>query len=213
MRYVRFVAASGCLAMLLHAAPAASQTFSGGGGSIYFGTGFPTSIDGASALADQLGFTRNVHNLLVGIQGFYQGNRSRLGGAVEAHAWGGVDNGAAGVVAAVGGLYGTRSFRHDHVLLNVGGIIGGGRARLGFGQEGGPTQYAQASVFYLEPLLSAGVAPSSWFGLEFQLSAPVFILNKDLDFTYGGNQYTATSRDMSGVSFAVMFTFGKIANP
>lgn len=212
MRYVHVVAASGCLAVLLHAAPAASQTFSGGGGSIYLGTGVPTSIDSATELVDELGFARNIHNVLVGVQGFYQADRFRLGGSVEAHAWGGVDHGAAGVVAAVGGLYGTWSLRHDRLLLNAGGVIGGGRARLGFGHENGPSEYAQVSAFYVEPLISAGVAASRWFGVEFQLSAPVFVLSRDLEFTYLEHQYTATSGDMSGVSFAVMFTFGKIAD-
>jgi hypothetical protein len=221
MRRASLAITTGFLAAVLCAVPAASQTFSGGGGSIYLGTGFPDSIDGATELADDLAFNQDVGKLVAGLDGFYQGNRFRLGGALQAHGWGGVstgrqkaDEGAAGVVAAVAGLYGTYTIRHDRVLLNVGGIAGGGRALLGFSQDhGGPEEYEQVAVFYIEPLISAGVAANRWFGVEFQLSAPIFILSDDLELVYGGRTYTAAGGDMTGVSFAVKLTFGKIANP
>jgi hypothetical protein len=221
MRRAGFTIAIGCLAVLLHAVSAAGQPFSGGGVSIYGGTGFPNSIDAAEALADDRGFTEKVGNLVVGLQGFYQGDRFRLGGAMQAHGWGGVSTGkqeategAAGVVAAVAGLYATRTFRHDRLLLNVGGVVGGGRALLGFSEEDASAEeYERVAVFYVEPLISAGVAATRWFGVELQLSAPLFVLADDLTFTDGGRGYTASGRDMSGVSLMVKLTFGKIADP
>jgi hypothetical protein len=221
MRRAFFTITIGCLAVLLHAASVSGQPFSGGGASIYVGTGFPNSIDAASELAGDLGFTDEVGNLVVGLQGFYQGDRYRLGAAFQALGWGGVNTGtqkanegAAGVVAGVAGLYATRTIRHDRFLLNVGGVLGGGRALLGFTEEDGSAEeYERVAVFYIEPLISAGVAATSWFGVEFQLSAPLFVLADDLEFTYGGRAYRASGRDMNGASFMVKLTFGKIANP
>lgn len=195
--------------------------FSGGGGSVYFGTGSPNSIDAASELAEDLDINDETGNYVVGVQGFYQGGRYRIGGALQAHAWAGVnpgkngaDDDAAGVAALVGGLYGTYTIRHDRMLLNVGAVVGAGRCLLGYslGDER-EDKDESVSTFFIEPQASLGVATCQWFGVEFQLSAPIFILTEDLKLTEGENTYTVKSGDMAGVNFSVKLIFGKIANP
>jgi hypothetical protein len=199
----------------------AAEEFSGGGGSVYFGTGSPNSIDAASELADDLDINDERGNYVLGVQGFFQGDRYRLGGALQAHAWGGAnlgkngaDDDAAGVAALVGGLYGTYTIRHDRMLLNVGGIIGAGRCVLGYslGEED-KDRDESVSTFFIEPQASLGVATCRWFGVEFQLSAPIFILTQDLKLNEGGKTYTVKSSDMMGVNFSLKLTFGRIADP
>jgi hypothetical protein len=56
------------------------------------------------------------------------------------------------------------------------------------------------------------VAATRWFGVEFQLSAPIFILMDDLQLEEGGKTYAVEGSDMMGVNFNVKFTFGKIAD-
>lgn len=197
-----------------------AEEFSGGGGSIYFGTGSPNSIDAASELAEDLSINDESGNFLLGAQGFYQGDRYRLGGAFQAHGWAGVnfgengaDDDAAGAAAIVGGLYGTYTIRHDRVLLNVGATAGAGRCLLGY-SLGDENQDKEESVttFFVEPHVSLGVAATRWFGVEFQLSVPIFILMDDLQLEEGGKTYTVKGDDMLGVNFSVKFTFGKIAD-
>lgn len=194
--------------------------FSGGGGSIYFGTGSPNSIDAASDLADDLDVNDESGNYVLGVQGFFQGDRYRIGGAFQAHAWAGANLGrngaeddAAGVAAIVGGLYGAYTIRHDRMLLNVGGVVGAGRCLLGYslGDED-EDKDESVSTFFIEPQASLGVAACRWFGVEFQLSAPIFILTDDLKLSEGGKTYSVKSGDMMGVNFTVKLTFGRIAD-
>jgi hypothetical protein len=207
-------------ALVIFIGPVPADAFEGGGGSLYFGTGFPNSIDAASNLADDLGVNDETGNYVAGVLGFYQGDRYRIGGAFQANAWGGVNPGqhgaeedAAGVAAAVGGLYATYTIRRDRTLLNVGGIVGAGRAVLGFslGDED-VDRDENVATFYLEPHVSAGVAIWRYFGVEFTLGVPVFILAEDLELTHEGRTYSVKSRDMTGVSFSMRLTFGKIAD-
>jgi len=200
---------------------AVAGEFSGGGGSIYIGTGWPNSIDAASELADDLAINDETGNFVLGVQGFFQGSRYRLGGAFQAHAWAGVNIGkngaeddAAGVAALVGGLYGTFTIRCDRVLFNVGAVVGAGRCLLGYGLGDEDIDREESvSTFFIEPQASLGVATCRWFGVEFQLSAPIFILAEDLELSEGGKTYTVKSDDMMGVNFSIKLTFGKIANP
>jgi hypothetical protein len=200
-------------------APAGAEEFSGGGGSIVFGTGYPNSIDAVSALAGALDIKDETGNFLMGIQGFYQGDRFRLGGTLQAQGWAGVNAGsdeaeddAAGVAALVGGLYGTYTIRHDRVLINAGAVVGAGRCLIGYSLADGIFEENESvGTFYLEPQVSVGVAATRWFGVEFQLSAPIFILTDDLVLAMGDTSYKVDSNDMAGVTFAVRLTFGRIA--
>jgi len=203
----------------LAAGGARAEGFSGGGGSIYFGTGSPNSINAASRLAQDVGLDDDTGNYVAGLLGFYQADRYRLGGALQAHAWGGANfgkqgasDGAAGVAAAIMGLYGTYTLNHDRMLLNVGGIVGAGRSALGFSfGDGGPEEDENVATFLIEPHISLGVAACSWFGVEFQLSAPIFLLTEDLTLRHDGEVYTVKSSDMMGVNFVARLTFGRIA--
>lgn len=219
MKAPRTIFAILTLVPALAIAPAAADDFSGGGGSIYFGTGSPNSIKAASNLADDLAINDESGNYVAGILGFYQGNRYRLGGAFQAHGWGGVEFGhhgvddrAAGVVAAIGGVYGTYTLSHDRMLLNVGGVVGAGRTVLGFSLGNDMDHDANVATFYFEPQVSIGVAALRWFGVEFQFSAPIFLLTEDLTLEYGGNSYTVTGSDMTGITFTMRLTFGRIAD-
>jgi hypothetical protein len=195
--------------------------FSGGGGSFYFGTGSPNSIDAASQLADFYNINDESGNYVMGFQGFYQAERYRLGGAFQGHAWAGVNPGnngagedAAGVAAFVGGLYSTYTFRHDRLLLNAGAIVGAGRVYLGYKLGDRNIEKTEnVSTFYIEPQISLGVATCRWFAVEFQLSAPIFILTEDLRISADGRVFTVKSGDMNGVNFSIKLTGGKIANP
>ncbi len=218
-RRLPFVAAL-LVAVFIPSAAAAGE-FSGGGGSIYVGTGWPNSIDAASELADDLDINDETGNFVLGVQGFYQGSGYRIGGAIQAHAWAGVNIGkngaeddAAGVAALVGGFYGTYTIRHDRVLLNAGAVVGAGRCLLGY-SLGDEDEDSEESVgtFFIEPQVSLGVATCRWFGVEFQFSAPFFILTEELKLSEGGTEYSVKSSDMMGVNFSIKFTFGKIANP
>jgi hypothetical protein len=208
------------LVVVFIASSTVAGEFSGGGGSIYFGTGSPNSVDAASELADDLDINDETGNYVAGILGFYQGDSYRIGGAIQAHAWAGANLGkngaeddAAGVAAIVGGLYGTYTIRHDRMLLNVGAIAGAGRCLLGYslGDEDRDKDES-VSTFFIEPQASVGVAACRWFGVEFQLSAPIFILAEDLKLTEGDKTYTVKSSDMTGVNFSLRLTFGKIAD-
>jgi hypothetical protein len=209
------------LALLLVPATAFPGDFSGGGGSFYFGTGSPNSIDAASQLADYYNINDESGNYVMGVQGFYQAERYRLGGAFQGHAWAGVNPGsngagddAAGVAAFVGGLYSTYTFRHDRLLLNAGAIVGAGRVYLGYSVADRIIEKTEnVSTFYIEPQISLGVATCRWFAVEFQLSAPIFILTEDLRISAGGRVYTVKSGDMNGINFSIKLTGGKIANP
>lgn len=208
------------LSITLGTATVYAERLSGGGGSIYFGTGSPNSVNAASDLAQDLGVDDETGNYVAGLLGFYQGDNYRLGGALQGHAWGGAnagdqsaDDGAAGVVAAIGGLYATYTLSHDRMLLNIGGIIGAGRTMIGYDLgDGGPDDHENVATFYIEPHVSIGVAALSWFGVEFQLSAPFFILTEDLTLTHNGETYTVHGSDMTGINFTMRLTFGKIAN-
>lgn len=198
---------------------AAAQEFSGGGGSVYFGTGFPNSVEAASALADEIGVDDERGYVVAGLQGFYQGERFRLGGAFQAHAWGGVNageyephDGAAGVAAAIWGLYATYTFRHDRVLLNAGGIAGAGRCALGSTFEDGRVDVDEAvTTFFLEPLVSLGVAATTWFGVEFELATPLFLLTDDLALESTDRApVEVKNSDLAGVTFCLKLTFGKL---
>lgn len=213
----------------------AARGFSGGGGSIYFGTGSPNSIDAVSELADDLDIDDRSGNYILGIQGFYQGERYRLGGMLQAHAWAGfnltknntnhdvdyvnpgknnTDDEVAGIAGLVGGLNGSYTIRHDRILLNVGAVLGAGRCFLGYSLEGeGENREVSVSTFFIEPQVSLGVATCRWFAVEFQLSSPIFILTEDLKLSEAGRIYTVKSGDMMGVNFSIKLTFGKIANP
>ena len=197
------------------------QGFSGGGGSVYFGTGSPNSIDAASQLYEAYDINEETGNYVMGIQGFYQAERFRLGGAFQGHAWAGINPGsneagddAAGVAAFVGGLYSTYTFRLDRLLLNAGVIVGAGRCFLGFHLEDrNIDQTENVATFYIEPQVSLGVATCRWFAVEFQLSAPIFLLTEDLRLAADGRVYTVKSGDMNGINFNIKLTGGKIANP
>jgi hypothetical protein len=213
----RTVLGAGIMAVLVGSAGA--EGLSGGGGSIWIGTGAPNSVDAASELAEDVGADGRTGNWSGGLQGFYQGDRYRLGGAIQGQAWGGAnagkyeaDDGAAGVATIVGGLYATYTFRHDRVLVNAGGIVGAGRALLGFSLDGGDVEDEEnVATFYLEPHVSVGVATCRWFGVEFQLSAPIYVLTEELRLETGGKTYTVKSGDLAGVNFALKLTFGKVA--
>lgn len=197
-----------------------AEEFSGGGGSIYFGFGSPSSIDAASELSYDLGINDQTGNGVLGVQGFYQDESYRLGGALQGHAWAGVNSGkngadddAAGVGALVIGLYGTHTVMNDRMLLNVGAIVGAGKCFLGYNlEEENEDRNESVSTFYIEPQVSLGVATCRWFGVEFQLSAPIFILTEKLELTEEGKTYSVESDDMIGVNFSAKLTFGKIAN-
>lgn len=206
-------------ATLITAGAARAERLSGGGGSLYFGTGSPNSIKAASQLAEDVDINDETGNYMAGVLGFYQGDRYRLGGALQAHGWGGANfrkqeasDGAAGVVAAIVGLYGTYTLSHDRMLLNVGGIIGGGRSLLGFSfGDGGPEEKEHVATFYIEPHVSIGVAATRWFGVEFQLSAPIFLLTEDLTLRTNDEVYTVKGSDMTGITFVTRLTFGRLA--
>lgn len=196
----------------------AAAEFSGGGASMVLGLGTPNSVDAATALANDLAINDERGNVVLGLQGFYQGDRYRLGGTAQAHAWGGInpgkdgaDDDAAGVGAFIVGLYVTHTIAHDRMLLNVGGIAGAGRCLLGY-SLGGVDRDESVTAFLLEPHISLGVAEWRWFGVEFQLSAPIFLLTEDLTLTEGGTTYTVKNGDMIGVNFSLKLTFGKIAD-
>jgi len=212
-----------------------ARGFSGGGGSIYFGTGSPNSIDAVSELADDLDIDDQSGNYVFGIQGFFQGESHRLGGTLQAHAWAGfnltenntnhdvdyvnpgknsTDDAVAGIAAIVGGLYGSYTIRHDRMLINVGAVVGAGRCFLGYNLGGeGENREVSVSTFFIEPQASLGVATCQWFAVEFQLSSPIFILTEDLKLSEAGKTYIVKSGDMIGVNFSIKLTFGKIANP
>jgi hypothetical protein len=197
-----------------------ASEFSGGGGSIYFATGAPNSIDAVSELGDNLGVNGGSGNYVFGVQGFFQGHRYRMGGSVQAHAWAGVNLGkedteddVAGLAVVVGGFYGSYTLKYDRMLLNVGAVVGAGRCFLGYSLGDGEIEREESvSTFFIEPQLSVGVATSRWFGVEFQLSTPIFILTDDLRLAEGERIYTVRSSDMMGVNFGIKLTFGKIAN-
>ena len=165
-----------------------ARDFSGGGGSIYFGTGYPNSISAVSDLTNDLKINDARGNYVLGVQGFFQSDRYRLGGALQGHAWGSVNfrnddakDDAAGVAAVVGGIYGSYSIRHDRMLLNAGAIIGAGRCFFGYNLgKLDEDRHENVSTFYIEPQVSLGVASCRWFAVEFQLSAPIFILTEEL---------------------------------
>lgn len=220
MSYGRLPLTAVLLTVVFMAGTADAEGFSGGGGSIYFGTGSPNSIDAASDLVNDLDINDESGNFLLGVQGFYQGDWYRIGGALQTHAWAGANLGkndteddAAGVAAIVGGFYGAYTIRHDRMLLNVGAVVGAGRCLLGYslGDEG-EDRDETVSTFFIEPQASLGVATCRWFGVEFQLSAPIFILTDDLELTEGGTTYTVKSGDMTGVTFSVKLTLGEIAD-
>ncbi|UCF65503.1 MAG: hypothetical protein JSW33_06635 [bacterium] len=198
-----------------------TQTFSGGGGSVYFGTGSPNTIAAASELADDLHINEQKGNYFAGIHGFYQAATYRLGGAFQAYAWGGVNLGeneagddAAGVGAVVGGLYSSYTLRLDRILLNVGAVFGAGRCFLGYSLSDGERGKNQSvSTFFIEPQVSLGVATCRWFGVEFQLSSPFFILTENLSLNEVGKNYSVKGTDMMGLNFSIKLTFGKVANP
>lgn len=202
-------------------ATAAAGDFSGGGLSLGLGTGSPNSVDAASALARDLSVDDETGNYTFIMQGFYQADRFRLGAAFQGQVWGGANVGdqepkdsAAGVVAAIGGLYGTFTFRHDRVLLNAGGTVGAGRCLLGYSLgNSGPDEKESVSTFYLEPQVSVGVATCRWFGAEFQLSTPIYLLTEDFVLTYDGQTYAVQGSDLAGVQFCMKLTFGLIASP
>jgi hypothetical protein len=205
-------------ALLTLGGPSDAEDFSGGGGSIFLGTGSPNSVDAASALAGDLDVNDEAGNFLLGIAGFYQGDRFRLGGAFQAQAWGGVNPGdydaeddAAGVAAATWGLYGTYTFRHDRVLLNAGGVAGAGRCFLGYTLGDGTDADESVATFYLEPHVCVGVAATSWFGVEFQLSTPIYLLTDDLELTVANRTYRVEGSDLAGLDFSLRLTFGRIA--
>lgn len=220
--------------VFIHSAVIA-RDFSGGGGSIYFGTGSPNSIDAVSELADDLDIDDQSGNYTLGVQGFFQGERYRLGGTLQAHAWAGfnltknninndiddvspgknnTDDEVAGVAAIVGGLYSSYTIRHDRMLLNIGTVVGAGRCFLGYSLGGeGENREVSVSTFFIEPQASLGVATCRWFAVEFQLSSPIFILTEDLKLSERRKTYTVRSGDMIGVNFSIKLTFGKIANP
>jgi hypothetical protein len=221
MRLQQLLLSPVLLALLPGAVPATAGEFEGGGASLLFGTGWPSSVDAASRLADDLAVNDETGNGVVGFQGFYQGDLYRLGAAFQAQAWGGVNPGkhgadedAAGVAAFVGGLYGTYTISHGRALVNVGAVVGAGRCFLGFslGDEN-VEEEENVATFYLEPNVSVGVATCAWFGVEFQLSAPVYFLAEDLTLTHESNTYTVKSGDLTSVLFSMKLTFGKIADP
>ena len=99
-------------------------------------------------------------------------------------------------------------------MLNLGGLVGAGRCFLGFSlDDGGLEQDASVATFYVEPHVSFGVATCPYFGIEFQFSAPIFILTEDLTLSHAGRTYTVTGGDMAGVNFSLKLTFGSIAAP
>lgn len=114
----------------------------------------------------------------------------------------------------VGGLYGTYTFRHDRLLINAGATVGAGRCLIGYNLDDDEDDDEETvGTFFVEPHVSLGVAASRWFAVEFQLSAPVFILLDDLELTRGDQTYTVSGDDMFGVTFAAKLLFGKIAEP
>jgi hypothetical protein len=209
------------LALFLVPVISFGQGFSGGGGSFYFGTGSPNSIEAASQLYETYNINEETGNYVMGVQGFYQAERFRLGGAIQGHAWAGINpvsneagDDAAGVAAFIGGLYSTYTFRYDRLLLNAGVIVGAGRCFLGFHlDDRNIDQTENVATFYIEPQVSLGVATCRWFAVEFQLSAPIFLLTEDLRLAADGRVYTVKSGDMNGINFSIKLTGGKIANP
>jgi hypothetical protein len=212
------------LAIGVFNSPVFADEFTGGGASIYFGSGTPNSIDGASELADDYQIKDETGNFMMGVVGFFQGDNFRGGAAFQMHAWAGVnageqeaDDDTAGAAAVVFGFYCAWTPRHDRMLLNVGAVIGAGKAILGYslGEDRGDIdESVTVGTFYLEPFVSVGVATGRWFGVEFQLSAPIFILQEDLQLTTVLNKtYTVKGSEMSGLSGSIKLTFGKIADP
>lgn len=207
-------------AIFVTSGPAAA--FTGGGGSIYLGTGYPSSIDAVDELSEDLRINEEEGNFNFGLQGFYQADKYRLGADLQWHLWGGsnpgdedddVDADTAGVGAVTYGMYTTYTIRHDRLLLNVGGVVGAGVAFLGYdyGQRD-VSDHETVSTFYIEPLISFGVGTCRYFGVEFQASAPIFVFSEDLTLDYLGKEYTVKGSELNGVNFAIKLTFGKIAD-
>lgn len=200
---------------------ALAQGFQGGGGSVFLGTGTPDEITAATDLANDLNLEHDIGNVFFGAQGFYQADRYRVGASFQTSVWGGWRSGennagdnSAGVVTFTAGFYSTYTIRHDRFLFNVGGVVGGGRAGMGFDLgEQDIDEFESVSTFYVEPQVSVGVAACAYFGVEFQLSAPVYLLTDDLRMTYSGRTYSVSGSDLNGLTFAVKLTFGKFANP
>ena len=198
-----------------------ARDFSGGGGSIYFGTGSPNSIAAVTNLANDLEINDARGNYIMGIQGFFQNERYRLGGIFQGHAWGSVNlkdedakDDATGVAALVGGLYSSYTFRNDRILLNTGIIVGAGRCFMGYNLgEQDENRYESVTTFYIEPQASLGVASCRWFAIEFQLSTPIFIFTEELKLDRGEQTYAVNSSDLLGLNFSIKLTSGKIANP
>ncbi|MFC1852791.1 hypothetical protein ACFL27_21550 [candidate division CSSED10-310 bacterium] len=208
-------------ATVIVAGPVQAQDFQGGGASIYLGAGTPNSIDAASDIAADLNINDETGNFVFGVLGFYQADKFRMGAAFQMHAWAGVNPGtedveddAAGVMAVIWGVYSTYTIKHDRFLMNVGAIVGSGRAVLGFSYgEEDIDENESVDTLYIEPLISFGVAACRWFGAEFQVSAPLFFLSQDLELDWAGETYTVESSEMSGVNVSLKLTFGKIADP
>lgn len=220
MRATARTYAAGLLIVCMGAGAAGARDFSGGGVSLYIGTGWPNSIDTVDELAADLWIGDETGNASFGLQGFYQGERFRLGGALQAYGWAGFnteerddEDDAAGVAALIGGVYCTYTFRHDRVLLNVGAAAGAGRCLLGYNLDRyDMDDHSSVGAFLVEPQISLGVAATRWFGVEFQLSAPIFVLTDTLELRMGPNVYTVKSGDITGVNFALKLTFGKLAD-
>lgn len=201
--------------------PLLTFAFSGGGGSIYAGLGSPSSIDAASELADDLDINDEEGNFTIGAIGFYQADRYRLGGGFQMHAWGGTNPGdddteddTAGLAAVLYGAYGTYTIRHDRLLLNAGAFVGAGKAILGFDKgEEDIDETESTTTFYIEPLVSFGIATCPYFGIEFQISSPIFLFSEEIELRYGGKTYIVEGDELSGVNFVLKLTFGKFANP
>ncbi len=202
-----------------------AKEFNGGAGGFFVGTGTPSNIDAADDLARHFDINDENGNFTFGGLGFFQKDSYRIGASFQLQAWGGWnregyrhydhDHGhdSAGLAAMTGGLYGTYSFSKGPVLFNVGGVAGAGSIRLGYdfdNNNGNRDQHKSTTALYLEPQVSIGYAPTSWMGVEFVVSTPIYLFD-DLTLQVDNRDYTVESEDLLGVTCSVRFTFGKIA--
>ncbi|MBA4367997.1 MAG: hypothetical protein C0403_10225 [Desulfobacterium sp.] len=206
---------------IVNIAAATETENEGWAGGFFLGTGTPNSIDAMDRLSKDLDISDRDGNISIGGLGFYQGRNYRLGGLVQSQVWAGwnagdndADNDSVGLAATSGGFYGAYTFSKEKFLLNIGGVVGGGRVSLGYdlGDDRSDIhRHESVSALYLEPQISIGYAATNWLGIEGVIAAPMYFFNDDLTLTYNNQDYTVRGKDLYGVTCSIRFVFGNIA--